>query len=83
MVRMETTSTKTSVELDTPIAYTVKYLKDNRIAKMVYNTDYRLETYNTYAYDHESLDVDNDSICGVLFVVSSLCISKYRCIHAP
>ena len=50
-----------------PIAYTVKYLKDNRIAKMGYNTDYRLETCNTYAYDHESLDVDNNSIFDIRF----------------
>ena len=50
-----------------PIAYTVKYLKDNRVAKMGYNTDYRLETCNTYAYDHESLDVDNNSIFDIRF----------------
>ncbi len=50
-----------------PIAYTVKYLKDNRIAKMGYNTDYRIEECQTYAYDHESLDVDNNSIFDVRF----------------
>ncbi|WP_405382350.1 thiol-activated cytolysin family protein [Maribacter sp. LLG6340-A2] len=50
-----------------PIAYTIKYLKDNSIAKMGYNTDYRLESCNTYGYDHESLDVDNNSIFDVRF----------------
>lgn len=37
-----------------PIAYTIKYLKDNRIAKMGYNTDYRLEECQTYAYVHKN-----------------------------
>lgn len=37
-----------------PIAYTIKYLKDNRIAKMGYNTDYRLEECQTYAYKHKN-----------------------------
>lgn len=37
-----------------PIAYTIKYLKDNRIAKMGYNTDYRLEECKKYSYEHKN-----------------------------
>ncbi|MDV7138717.1 thiol-activated cytolysin family protein [Maribacter sp. TH_r10] len=37
-----------------PIAYTVKYLKDNRVAKMGYNTDYRLESCETSDYVHKN-----------------------------
>ncbi|UWX56454.1 thiol-activated cytolysin family protein [Maribacter litopenaei] len=37
-----------------PIAYTVKYLKDNRVAKMGYNTDYRIEECQKYSYVHKN-----------------------------
>jgi thiol-activated cytolysin len=37
-----------------PIAYTIKYLKDNRVAKMGYNTDYRIETCGTRDYVHKN-----------------------------
>lgn len=50
-----------------PIAYILKYLKDNRIAELDYNTEDSLETCQTYAYDHESLDVDNSSIFNLRF----------------
>ncbi|MBG48332.1 MAG: hypothetical protein CML05_08605 [Pseudozobellia sp.] len=44
-----------------PIGYTVKYLKDNTIAKMGYQTDYNIETCGTFEYDHENIVVVNDS----------------------
>ena len=50
-----------------PIAYTIRYLKDNTIAKMGYTTDYRVESCQTFYYDHESINVDNNSIFDVRF----------------
>lgn len=38
-----------------PIGYTIKYLKDNRIAKMGYNTDYQIETCGEFPYDHKNV----------------------------
>ena len=50
-----------------PIAYTVRYLKDNTLAKMGYTTEYRTESCQTSKYDHESIDLDNNSIFDVRF----------------
>lgn len=50
-----------------PIAYTVRYLQDNSLAKMGYTTDYSVETCNKFNFDHESVDVDNNSIFDVRF----------------
>ena len=50
-----------------PIAYTIRYLKDNTLAKMGYTTDYRVENCQTFNYDHESVDVDNNSIFDVRY----------------
>ncbi|MBC6998386.1 thiol-activated cytolysin family protein [Cytophaga sp. FL35] len=44
-----------------PVGYTVKYLKDNTIAKIGYQTDYNIETCGTFLYDHENIIVVNDS----------------------
>lgn len=38
-----------------PIGYTIKYLKDNRIAKMGYNTNYQITTCGEFAYDHKNV----------------------------
>ena len=50
-----------------PIAYTIRYLKDNTLAKMGYTTDYSVESCQTFNYDHESVDVDNNSIFDVRY----------------
>jgi hypothetical protein len=50
-----------------PIAYTIRYLKDNSLAKMGYTTDYSVETCDKTSYDHENVDVDNNSIFDVRF----------------
>ena len=50
-----------------PIAYTVKYLKDNRVAKMGYNTDYRLETCETFDYVHKNAKLRKTIIADVRF----------------
>lgn len=50
-----------------PIAYTVRYLKDNALAKMGYTTDYSVQTCGKFNFDHESVDVDNNSIFDVRF----------------
>ena len=50
-----------------PIAYTIRYLKDNTLAKMGYTTDYRVESCQTFRYDHASVDVDNNSIFDVRY----------------
>lgn len=45
-----------------PIAYTMRYLKDNSIAKMGYNTTYAVEQCDPNApYVHEEVTVKNDS----------------------
>jgi len=50
-----------------PIAYTIRYLQDNSLAKMGYTTDYRVESCQTFNFDHESVDVDNNSIFDVRY----------------
>lgn len=50
-----------------PIAYTVKYLKDNRIAKMGYNTDYRVESCRTFAFVHDNVNIKRTSGPAVRF----------------
>ena len=37
-----------------PIAYTIRYLKDNTFAKMGYTTDYRIENCGTFSYEHKN-----------------------------
>lgn len=37
-----------------PIAYTIRYLKDNTFAKMGYTTDYRIENCGTFEYQHKN-----------------------------
>ena len=44
-----------------PIAYTIRYLKDNSLAKMGYTTDYRVEECGSTGFDHAEVDVFNDS----------------------
>lgn len=50
-----------------PIGYTVKYLKDNRIAKMGYNTDYRVTECGTFDYEHKNVNFRRDSGANVRF----------------
>ncbi len=50
-----------------PIAYTVRYLKDNALAKMGYTTDYRVESCRTFNFDHENVKVENNSIYDIRF----------------
>ena len=45
-----------------PIAYTMRFLKDNSLAKMGYNTDYSVEQCNPSAnFVHEDVNVENNS----------------------
>ncbi|MGD1947856.1 MAG: thiol-activated cytolysin family protein [Croceivirga sp.] len=50
-----------------PIAYTIRYLKDNTLAKMGYTTDYRVENCRTFNFDHENVKVENKSIYDIRF----------------
>lgn len=50
-----------------PIGYTVKYLKDNRVAKMGYNTDYRIERCKTFDYVHKNARLKKTIIADVRF----------------
>ncbi|MEM5564865.1 thiol-activated cytolysin family protein [Psychroserpens sp. AS72] len=43
-----------------PIAYTIRYLNDNSIAKMGYTTDYIVEECGSMPYEHASIKVIND-----------------------
>lgn len=43
-----------------PIAYTIRYLNDNSIAKMGYTTDYTVEECGSNPYEHEQIKVYND-----------------------
>ena len=43
-----------------PIAYTIRYLKDNSLAKMGYTTDYRVEECGSLPYQHQEVTVTND-----------------------
>ncbi|MEX0995560.1 MAG: thiol-activated cytolysin family protein [Flavobacteriaceae bacterium] len=43
-----------------PIAYTIRYLKDNSLAKMGYTTDYRVEECGSFPYQHQEITVTND-----------------------
>ncbi len=50
-----------------PIAYTIRYLKDNSLAKMGYTTDYRVEQCGSFPYAHESAKVFNDSFHDIRY----------------
>lgn len=50
-----------------PIGYTVRYLKDNSLAKMGYNTDYRVEECGSLPFVHEEVEVFNDSFHDTRF----------------
>ena len=50
-----------------PIAYTIRYLKDNTLAKMGYTTDYRVESCQTFNFDHENVKVENNSIYDIRY----------------
>ena len=43
-----------------PIAYSIRYLKDNTFAKMGYVTDYRIENCGTFAYAHKNAYIKKD-----------------------
>ena len=43
-----------------PIAYTIRYLDDNSIAKMGYTTDYTVEECGSNPYEHAQIKVYND-----------------------
>jgi len=43
-----------------PIAYTIRYLADNSIAKMGYTTDYTVEECGSNDFQHERIKVIND-----------------------
>ncbi|WP_439152402.1 thiol-activated cytolysin family protein [Winogradskyella sp.] len=43
-----------------PIAYTIRYLDDNSIAKMGYTTDYTVEECGSNPYQHDKIKVYND-----------------------
>ncbi len=44
-----------------PIGYTVRYLKDNSLAKMGYTTDYTTEECGSFPFVHKEVSVFNDS----------------------
>ncbi|NKI32386.1 thiol-activated cytolysin family protein [Croceivirga thetidis] len=50
-----------------PIGYTIKYLKDNKIAKMGYNTDYRIETCGYYDYTHKNVGLKKEILVDVRY----------------
>lgn len=50
-----------------PIAYTVRYLKDNSLAKMGYTTEYRVEECGNNPFVHEDITVTNDSFHDTRF----------------
>ncbi|MBX2828378.1 MAG: thiol-activated cytolysin family protein [Flavobacteriaceae bacterium] len=50
-----------------PIAYTIRYLKDNSLAKMGYTTDYRIEDCGSYGFSHDEVTVENDSFHDTRF----------------
>ncbi len=50
-----------------PIAYTIRYLKDNSFAKMGYATDYRIMQCGTYEYQHKNAYLDNNILLDVRF----------------
>ncbi len=43
-----------------PISYSIRFLKDNHLAKMGYTTDYVYEDCSTQPFDHEKIKVTND-----------------------
>ena len=43
-----------------PIAYTIRYLKDNTFAKMGYTTDYKIKNCETKAFSHANAFLDNN-----------------------
>ncbi|MDC8004205.1 thiol-activated cytolysin family protein [Aureisphaera galaxeae] len=55
-----------------PIAYSIRYLKDNSLAKMGYTTDYRIEQCGSYGFSHDEITVTNDSFHDIRFRI------KYR-----
>lgn len=50
-----------------PIAYTIRYLKDNSLAKMGYTTDYRVENCGSLPFSHESVKVLNNSFHDIRY----------------
>ncbi|WP_374959385.1 thiol-activated cytolysin family protein [Gilvibacter sp.] len=50
-----------------PIAYTIRYLKDNTLAKMGYTTDYTVEECGSLPFNHEEIKVTNDSFHDIRF----------------
>ena len=44
-----------------PIAYSIRYLKDNSLAKMGYTTDYTIANCGSSRFDHENIEVENKS----------------------
>lgn len=50
-----------------PIAYTIRYLKDNTLAKMGYTTDYRVEECGSQPFFHDEVSVENDSFHDIRF----------------
>ncbi|RKN81242.1 thiol-activated cytolysin family protein [Ulvibacterium marinum] len=44
-----------------PIAYTIRYLKDNTLAKMGYTTDYTVEKCEPFRFQHKNIVVENES----------------------
>lgn len=50
-----------------PIAYTVRYLKDNSFAKMGYTTDYKVKDCTPKVFSHANAILDNNIILDVRF----------------
>ena len=50
-----------------PIAYTIRYLKDNTLAKMGYTTDYSIQNCGSFNFDHENAVVENNSIYDIRY----------------
>ncbi len=50
-----------------PIAYTIRYLKDNSFAKMGYTTDYRIVNCGKFRFDHENAIIENNSLYDIRF----------------
>jgi hypothetical protein len=50
-----------------PISYTIRYLKDNSLAKMGYSTDYTVEECGRTQFQHDYVTVENNSFHDTRF----------------
>ncbi|HEX3007160.1 MAG TPA: thiol-activated cytolysin family protein, partial [Bacteroidales bacterium] len=52
-----------------PISYTIRYLKDNRLAKMGYTTNYKINSCSQTLVPGDRITVDNDAAFNIKFGV--------------